>query len=176
MEILHYQGLLTSLSAILDFHDSLKDQKITMNKNHGAAPLQNFIFNNIVLTDLPSYQISELSINTIELPEGVGLDQSNFKLFGRYKSGHLLKLGKRAKVSVEGNFKEVKLQTGEVFYQNQKVQDFFTNRKGAFFLDSLTPGKYLMKFIDSSYGEYQFEVEKQQIGRLKLGEINAKTN
>ncbi len=161
--------------AIISPHPSLEDEKVKANPEIGVLSASNDLDDDLVLTSLTPYQIGSVNIDDSEVSYGKSLSENFYKVFPYYKSGHLIKIGSEAQVSLSGtiyqNGKPLKLTTGEL--KNIKTQEsnlFFTNKQGIFFIEQIKSGTY--QLITQDGKSKSFEVSESETGLTNLGEVN----
>jgi outer membrane usher protein len=131
-----------------------------------------------VIPDLNPYLVRKLSIDAPELPPGYDIGPGAYAVQPTYKSGTVIVVGSDATVLLGGLLEApdgtpISLQAGEIVAigEEQRVVEFFTNRRGKFNAEGLRPGFYEMRlFLDSS-ARITFEIPKGTAGFYEIGTL-----
>jgi outer membrane usher protein FimD/PapC len=132
-----------------------------------------------VHSDLTPYRYEQIAINPNSLVPGQLLEQESFPIFPRYRSGHLIEFNSEQRhiliaSLIDSLGKPVSLRTGHLKAVGSTAQPipFFTNRKGRFYIEHLTPGNYLV-VIDGINEEQgiSISVDKNSPAIVKLGKL-----
>ncbi|MBX2993982.1 MAG: fimbria/pilus outer membrane usher protein [Bdellovibrionaceae bacterium] len=129
----------------------------------------------LVLPHLGSYQKTALQIDSTTLPLGYSLDREFFQLHPKYRGLVFVDLGLTQRLFVRGELVDPKGQpvrfvTGEVFNaKGRLVTDaFFTDDKGRFVMDQLTPGQYRLKLRDLGTKTITLDLPESQGVEVRL--------
>lgn len=138
-----------------------------------------------VLNNLAPYYGSSVNLNLNNLPYGYSVLKDNFKFKPTYKSGVSLNVEVKGEVTLYGyakynNKNPASYITGNFYKhsseeENQKrelISQFFTGAGGAFNIEQLKEGEYLLEFIDDegeAFAPIIMKIEKQ-IGVVELEE------
>lgn len=138
------------------------------------------------LSNLSSYKIQHLSIDSYSLPDDFNLNHTEIDLSPDYKSGYFFSTKQENFLSAIILFKNRRsqpfsLQGGELiskFNSNQKPIVFFTNQDGFSYLSGISPGEYLIKFhaLPKSTILVNINKEDKQLNQQKPLTIVVNTN
>jgi outer membrane usher protein len=142
----------------------------------GEAPrAASGILGHALVSDLPSYSNSQLSIEADDLPEGYDLGSGVFEVRPDYKSGYVLKVGSESGITAVGTLelegKPLVLLSGlakEEGAAGRKVI-VFTNGAGRFFAEGLRKGDWRIEMIGEPPPCFQLIVPENASGIFDAG-------
>lgn len=125
-----------------------------------------------VVPTLTSYNETPVRLDSSRLPIGYSLGREYALARPTYRSGIRLDVGGDSTVVVSGRLllpggEPLALATGKVSGTAGQFA-FFTNREGAFLLEHLPPGDYVLEVDDASFAPWMFSIGKDQVGFLKM--------
>lgn len=160
--------------------------EVAVNNNGNYAEATVNSFGPGVLPNLVSYYEQPVSLGVTSLPEGYSLGREFQVAKPTYKSGVDITLHVRSAAVATGRLllpegAPLSLQSGEIvraadpeFPSHEEgayVGSFFTNQRGIYFVESLDPGAYELKFYDSRWKPVRFKIKKGQVGIIHLDPI-----
>ncbi len=132
----------------------------------------------VVLRNQISYYVSSLNVDSTQLPLGYLIDREFYQTQPTYKSGILINLDIQHKVMIRGRFvfkdgSPLKYAAGDIFNEKGELIDntFFTSQSGAFVVEGLEPGVYIIKTSHPELAALKFVVTSSKEGVLNLGDI-----
>jgi outer membrane usher protein len=152
--------------AIVVPHRAIKGQLIGVNSDGKGGYAAVAKRQPAVIPDLSAYQLATLNLDAPNLPLGMDLGESQFKLLPQYKSGTLLKVGKDANVFLRGNLQDptgtaIEFATGTVTSlsdRHWRSITIFTNKVGRFALAGFKPGQYKIELTQPKPSQIIFEI------------------
>lgn len=164
---------------IVDTDKELAGSRVDINAGGAYAPPSSDSLGPAVLTNLTPYQISRISMDTTELPEGLSLRQHTFYAKLRYKAGTLIHVKAKGTAAVYAKLVKPDGTAFALQYfefvntddPNDRIESF-SNDIGEFVLEGLSVGTY--KLVSESNLTYELTIEKGQNGLLELGKLRMK--
>nr|WP_238360974.1 fimbria/pilus outer membrane usher protein [Iningainema tapete] len=136
-----------------------------------------------IIPNLQPYNVSNIKIDSSNLPLGYNLGKEYYAVLPSYKSGTLIRVGTDATVFLKGKLvsvdgKAVALQSGKIISlsdPNWQTLTLFTNKAGKFALPGLKPGYYEMRLLGDLQQAVRFEIPANQAGLYDIGTLTFST-
>ncbi|OQW52817.1 MAG: hypothetical protein A4S09_08210 [Proteobacteria bacterium SG_bin7] len=166
--------------ALIRPNGALKGQYLEVNPtNKNPRAIADF-WGPAIIPDLQSYYTDTLYVQTPDPKASSLLSQNTFVIRPTYKSGVGIALQGKLAVMLSGKLtskdstkNSLALVTGVIVpvgkTEIQKPFEFFTNKEGEFYLESIPPGEYDLK-VDEQKQKYRFHVP-EKMGPHDLGTI-----
>ncbi|MDZ8186431.1 MAG: fimbria/pilus outer membrane usher protein [Nostoc sp. ChiSLP02] len=169
--------------ALVVAHHNLERQTIGINPAINGYTARIDRLGPAIIPNLQPYNVSNIKIDSSNLPLGYDLGQEYYAVLPSYKSGTLIRVGTDATVFLRGklllvNGKAVALQSGKVISlsdHNWQTLTLFTNKAGKFALPGLKPGRYEIRLLGDLQQVVQFEIPANQAGLYNIGTLTMST-
>ena len=159
--------------------NSIKGQEIGINPISGGytTRIDNLGFG--VVPNLSPYNISNLIIDTVNLPIGIDVGDRVIKVLPSYNSGTLVQVGTDATVFLRGqllnaNGEPISLGSGQIVAvgdRNWQPVTIFTNRSGKFATSGLKPGRYEIRLFTDPPAMIPFAIPPDVKGIYDIGTV-----
>ncbi len=170
---------ITDSFAIVTAHELLDGATLRVGGGDDSARPSSDSLGPLLVSDLPSYTVTELPITADNAPAGYDMGSGVFKLRPAYKSGYVLQAGSEYAVTAIGTLevdrKPVALLSGLAKEQNvanpRKVV-VFTNASGRFYAEGLKPGRWRIEMIGDPPTCFQLTVPENTSGIFDAAVLN----
>lgn len=166
---------ITESFVILPVKKQLKKFKIPINNNGEYPEAEANAWGPAVLPNVISYSYSPVSIDGSSLPVGYSVGREFWAVKPRFKSGVTVMIGGDAALIASGTLVEkgghaLALLAGEVYDSkgHDTGKSFFTNRRGQYMIENLSPGRYQLRFLDPRYKSVGVNVQGE-VGIVQTG-------
>ena len=156
--------------ALVKGHPSLEGKKITLGQFNDQYRASNDALDTIVLSDIPSYNKSNVAVDVADLAPGYDIGSGLLSFYPSYHSGYAITVGSDANTSILATLldkknKPISMQVGTAVCSTDSVKKenvFFTNKSGRFALTGLKPCLYDFTLKNPEKSKFQIDVEKGQ--------------
>ncbi len=166
--------------AIVTAHESLDGANLSVGTDGNHARPTSDSLGPLLISDLPSYSITELPITVDNAPAGYDLGSGLFKLRPAYRSGYVLQAGSEYSVTATGTLqvdgKPIVLLSGLAKEQSDAKPRrvvVFTNASGRFCAEGLKPGRWRIEMIGDSPKCFQLIVPENTSGIFDAGVLSS---
>jgi outer membrane usher protein len=165
--------------AIVYPHESIADKTITVGSNDNVRAVADG-WGPALVTALPAYSPSTISVDADDLPVGYSLGSGAFETFAPFKAGYDLEVGSAYSVSAYGTLlladgEPVSLLTGvarSVEHADRSVT-IFTNASGRFGAEGLSPGRWIVEMAtDGAPTKFVLDIPPKTDGLFKAGTLH----
>lgn len=164
--------------AIVHPHKSLAGKTVEVRSGDDVRAVADG-FGPALVSQIPVYTDSSLPVDVADLPIGYSLGAGAFDLRPSYESGHVLEVGSNHSVTVYGTLRSqlgepVGLVMGEAYRRDdpQRRVEFFTNSKGKFAAEGLSPGQWVLEAATEHQPTvFDLDVPEGTEGLLRTGEL-----
>lgn len=164
-------------------HHNLEGQTIGINPAINGYTARIDRLGSGIVTNLQPYNVSNIKIDSSNLPLGYDIGKEYYTILPSYKSGTLIRVGTDATVFLKGRLlsvdgKAVALQSGKIISlsdPNWQTLTLFTNKAGKFALPGLKPGSYEMHLLGDLQQVARFEIPVNQAGLYDIGTLTIST-
>lgn len=165
--------------AIVAPHESLSDNEIIVGTPEFVRARADE-FGNALVTDIPAYSPSSLSIDVADLPLGYSLGSGAFDLLAPYRAGYAIDVGSANSVTAYGTLvtadgEPLSLLIGTAYPENgaSKPVTVFTNQAGKFGAEGLAPGRWILEMASEGAPTlYVLDVPESANGLVKVGTLS----
>jgi outer membrane usher protein len=150
--------------AIVDTHPSLEHRTAAIGQGADSIQAESGFFGPALVSNLPAYSAAHLAYEVEDLPPGYDLGASVFDLFPAYRGGFRLTVGSQASVMAQGVLIDEQDQAVGLLAGSLRPKEspgaapigFFTLETGAFFVQGLSPGVWVLEIGEEP--KYQAEI------------------
>lgn len=166
--------------ALIAFDKGFSDYTLYLNNKGNDYDSSSSVFNDLVISNLQDYRYTNFNIDSSDLPPGHSIGKEFYSLHSKYHSGNFIAVKNLFKTSAYGILVKSEtpfaLRSGEIKnIHSAQTWQFFTNRKGRFFVEGLPSGSYSIFSYDLEKEVGTFTIKKDQKGFLNLGKITFPT-
>jgi outer membrane usher protein len=116
-----------------------------------------------------------MDYNVMDSPVGYDWGDGKLELMPAAATGYLLTIGSDASYTASGYLKRlsgepIEYRQGRVLVDDKQIE-FFTNKQGRFFIQGLSPGKYLVQLYGLSTQPIIITIPESDSSLINLGEI-----
>jgi outer membrane usher protein len=165
--------------AIVYPHESIADKTITVGSDDNVRAVAN-AWGPALVTAIPAYSPSTISVDADELPIGYSLGAGAFDTVAPFKAGYDLEVGSAYSVSAYGTLlladgQPVSLLTGVArsMEHPDRTVTLFTNASGRFGAEGLSPGRWILEMAtDAEPTKFVLDVPARTDGLFKAGTLH----
>lgn len=165
--------------AIVYPHASIADKTVTVGSGDNVRAIADG-WGPAVVTNLPAYAPSTISVDADDLPLGYSLGAAAFDTFAPFRGGYDLEVGSAYSVSAYGTLQfadgaPVALLTGiaHPIEHSDKIVTVFTNAVGRFGAEGLSPGRWIIEMsTDGAPTRFILDIPADAEGLFKVGTLH----